>query len=293
MYWTIKYNKKEHYRGKILSLDDLNKILTLDDIYNTFLTPENFYRLSELNEKGKELIYELLTVDYKKQKELLFKALINTGFISDKIAKYVTKVDRRKLLNNNNYTNIANLNCVIPIEGTNALFSPWLLCYIIKKLNITKGQNIAIFGIGNGYVIEVLSNIVGPKGKLTGVEINSDYISRAERIKKVNVELIHDNVFNYKTKNVYDLILTTLSVNNIPENWLSMLKKNGKISLFYEKPNSESCLIIGNFNSKDVRCEIMNNVYNLPFQTQHNNTNDKSFNKIENDFSEFIKSIIN
>jgi hypothetical protein len=72
-----------------------------------------------------------------------------------------------------------------------------------------------------------------------------------------------------------------------------MLKKNGKISLFYEKPNSESCLIIGNFNSKDVRCEIMNNVYNLPFQTQHNNTNDKSFNKIENDFSEFIKSIIN
>jgi spermidine synthase len=79
--------------------------------------------------------------------------------------------------------------------------------------NITPMKHILVLGVAGGSVIKTLVDEIDYKGKITGVEIDSDIIKIANQyfnLDKIDqLEIIIDDAFEFvlKTKNKYDLII--------------------------------------------------------------------------------------
>ena len=61
---------------------------------------------------------------------------------------------------------------------------------LIATMNIKPGMTVADIGTGTGYMLPFLSRAVGPKGKVFGEDIQTDFLDRAKAKKEANVELI-------------------------------------------------------------------------------------------------------
>jgi spermidine synthase len=74
-------------------------------------------------------------------------------------------------------------------------------------------ENILILGVAGGSVVKTLVDEIKYKGKITGVEIDSDIIAIANQYFKLNeisnLQIIMDDAFEFvlKTKEKYDLII--------------------------------------------------------------------------------------
>ena len=80
-----------------------------------------------------------------------------------------------------------------------------------EKINTM--NHILVLGVAGGSVIKTLVNEVGYKGKITGVEIDTEIIKMANTYFKLdeipNLEICIEDAFEFvlKTKNKYDLII--------------------------------------------------------------------------------------
>ena len=80
-----------------------------------------------------------------------------------------------------------------------------------EKINTM--NHILVLGVAGGSVVKTLINDVGFKGKITGVEIDTEIINIANTYFKLdkipNLEIYIDDAFEFvlKTKNKYDLII--------------------------------------------------------------------------------------
>ncbi len=111
-----------------------------------------------------------------------------------------------------------NGELVLDSENTNYSFGS--LQRILRKglkyigfERIRNFESVLILGVAGGSVIKTLVNDIKFKGQITGVEIDSDVISIANKYFKLdqikNFELINDDAFEFalKTKQKYDLII--------------------------------------------------------------------------------------
>lgn len=87
-------------------------------------------------------------------------------------------------------------------------------------------DNILILGVAGGSVIKTLVEEIKYKGKITGVEIDSEIIEIANTYFKLNeiqnLEIINDDAFEYvlKTKDKYDLIVIDIFQDTTMPNFL-------------------------------------------------------------------------
>ena len=112
----------------------------------------------------------------------------------------------------------ANGELVLDSENTNYSYGSLqrILRYGLKSIGfktIQKMNHILVLGVAGGSVIKTLVDEIKYKGKITGVEIDSDIIQIANEYFNLNqikqLEIIIDDAFEFvlKTKNQYDLII--------------------------------------------------------------------------------------
>ncbi|TDO71237.1 spermine/spermidine synthase [Flavobacterium chryseum] len=112
----------------------------------------------------------------------------------------------------------ANGELVLDSENTNYSYGSLqrILRYGLRNIGyekITKMDHILLLGVAGGSVIKTLVDEVEYKGKITGVEIDSDIIQIANQYfnldKIKQLEIIIDDAFEFvlKTKDNYDLII--------------------------------------------------------------------------------------
>ncbi|NUY79818.1 fused MFS/spermidine synthase [Flavobacterium sp. MAH-1] len=110
---------------------------------------------------------------------------------------------------------------------------------------ITNMQEILVLGVAGGSVIKTLTDEIGCKGQITGVEIDAEIIKVANEYfgldRIPNCEIVIDDAFEYvlKTKKYYDLIIIDVFQDTTMPNFLFeqffadrlgfLLKKNGFI----------------------------------------------------------------
>ena len=112
----------------------------------------------------------------------------------------------------------ANGELVLDSKNTN--YSYGSLQRILRKglksigfERVLKMQNILVLGVAGGSVIKTLSEEIKFKGKITGVEIDSEIIKIANsyfHLDKIeNLEIVIDDAFEFvlKTKEKYNLII--------------------------------------------------------------------------------------
>lgn len=118
----------------------------------------------------------------------------------------------------------------LPIGNGQTVSQPYTIALMLTELRLKKGQKVLEVGSGSGYVLALISSLVGKKGKVYGVEIIKEL---AEKSKEPLEDYENVKVYN-KTGSQglpdeapFDRILMSASCRTIPESLLKQLKDNG------------------------------------------------------------------
>ena len=111
-------------------------------------------------------------------------------------------------------------NGKLVLDSKNTNYSYGSLQRILRKglkyigfERIRKFESVLVLGVAGGSVIKTLVDEIKFKGKITGVEIDTDIVEIAKKYFKLealkNLELVVDDAFEFvlKTKEKYDLII--------------------------------------------------------------------------------------
>ena len=118
----------------------------------------------------------------------------------------------------------------LPIGLGQTISQPYTIAIMLSELDLKSGQKILEIGSGSGYVLALISQIVGKRGKIFGVEIIKKLADKSRKILKdyPNVQVF--NKSGYKglpEKAQFDRILISAACREIPDEILNQLKNNG------------------------------------------------------------------
>ncbi len=161
-------------------------------------------------------------------REQLLMSLKSRGF-SPKIIEAFTKVDRRDFflqeLKEHAYEDNA-----FPIGYDQTISQPYTIGMILTLLGVKEGHKVLEIGSGSGYVLALLSELVGKKGSVYGVEIVPGLAERSKKTLKdmKNVQVHNkDGKDGLKENAPYDRILISAAVQEVPKQILEQLSNNG------------------------------------------------------------------
>ena len=116
-----------------------------------------------------------------------------------------------------------------------SISAPWVQAAMIEAAQITEGMRVLEVGSG-GYNAALLSQLVGPAGQVTSVDIDPDVIARAaaglEAAGIGGVELVlADAEHGVERFAPYDRIIVTVAAWDVPPAWIRQLVEDGRIVL--------------------------------------------------------------
>jgi len=120
----------------------------------------------------------------------------------------------------------------LPIGHGQTISQPYTIAVMLSELELKKAQNVLEVGSGSGYVLALISEIVGEKGKVSGIEIISELVSKSKQAlaleNRENVEVYNRNGSEgLPEKAPFDRILMSAACREIPEKLLEQLKNKG------------------------------------------------------------------
>lgn len=161
-------------------------------------------------------------------KQELLSSLRKKGF-SEKILHAFSKVKRENFifdsLKEKSYYDTA-----LPIGQSQTISQPYTIATMLELLELKKSQKVLEIGSGCGYVLALLSELVGEKGNVFGVEV----IRQLAESSKLNLQ-DYENIKIYNKngteglseESLFDRILISAACNEVPKKILNQLKENG------------------------------------------------------------------
>jgi protein-L-isoaspartate(D-aspartate) O-methyltransferase len=112
-------------------------------------------------------------------------------------------------------------------NGNPGTLAPWL-----EALNLSIGKSVFHLGCGTGYYTAIMAELVGPKGRVTAVEIDPTLAAqaRANLSTYSNIEVLHEDGGGVDT-GVRDAILINAGVTHPRESWIDNLQSAGTLVL--------------------------------------------------------------
>ncbi|KAJ5066547.1 protein-l-isoaspartate(d-aspartate) o-methyltransferase [Anaeramoeba ignava] len=186
--------------------------------------------------------------------------LIN-HFIQKKIITYERIAEAFEVVDRKNFVNDPNSEMVYQNEplslGFGAVISSPQIYAIYLSLLFPKlfpGSKVLDIGSGKGYSMALIGTIIGPKGKVYGVEHVPELVEESKKaLEKDQPELYKKGVFEVFEKDgfeglpdfePYDAILVGGACEKIPENILLQLKPYGRMVIPIGSPNTKQKLTI-------------------------------------------------
>lgn len=122
----------------------------------------------------------------------------------------------------------------LPFAPNQTISQPSTIAMMLEFLELKRGQKVLEVGSGCGYVLALLSRIVGKKGNVLGIEVmeNSTRQSRQkmDELNLSNVEITQGNGREgWPKKSPFERILVSAACREIPPKLVNQLTKNGKL----------------------------------------------------------------
>src|SRR3990167_7800366 len=127
-----------------------------------------------------------------------------------------------KVVKNNAYEDTA-----LPIGMGQTISQPYTIAVMLSELQLKKGQKVLEIGSGCGYVLALISEIIGKGGKVFGMEIVGELATKSkENLEDYkNIKVFHKSGFQgFPDKAPFDRILLSAACRDIPEALFSQLK---------------------------------------------------------------------
>ncbi len=166
------------------------------------------------------------------EKTNLLKKLKEKGFSKD-ILNAFEKVSRENFVPSR-LRSRAYEDVPLPIGFGQTISQPYTIAIMLSLLDVKKGQKVLEVGSGSGYVLALLSHLVGKSGKIFGVEVISQLAERSKALLQnyKNVEVYNRNGSKGLPEHApFDRILVSAACREVPQALLEQLKEHGILVL--------------------------------------------------------------
>lgn len=179
-------------------------------------------------------------------KQELLKRLKAFGF-SKKILDAFSKVRREDFVPEELEKEVYE-DTALPIGHGQTISQPYTIAVMLSELELKRGQNVLEIGSGSGYVLALISKIIGKTGKVSGIEIISGLVAKSKKSLALenyeNVKVYNRNGSKgLPEKAPFDRILISAACREIPKKLLNQLKDGG-ILLTPRGPRFEQTLVV-------------------------------------------------
>ncbi|MBI2409546.1 protein-L-isoaspartate(D-aspartate) O-methyltransferase [Candidatus Kaiserbacteria bacterium] len=143
------------------------------------------------------------------------------------------KVDR-KLFIPEHLRDLAYSDSALPIGAGQTISQPYVVAFMLELLDAHKGDRVLDVGSGSGYTTALLATIVGPRGRVLGVEIVHELVEYGRR----NLRAFHfphaeirqaANKIGLPREAPFDRILVSASAPDIPNALIAQLTIGGRM----------------------------------------------------------------
>ena len=159
------------------------------------------------------------------------------------------------------YRQYAFADLEIPLPYGQNMFTPLCEALVLQEARIGRDDTVLEIGTGSGYMAALLAHHAR---HVTTVEIEEGLKQLAEnnleRYGIKNVQLIHDNGFlvdHYARDRLFDVIVFSGSVSNIPETFKDRLADKGRMIVFYGHEPCVQAIFLQKNSSMDIQSGIL------------------------------------
>lgn len=163
-------------------------------------------------------------------KEELLWSLRERG-APEKIIDVFSKVNREAFISSN-LKKMAYEDTPLPLTKGQTTSQPYTIALMLSNLHLKSGQKVLEIGSGSGYVLALISELVGKTGKVIGLEIVPELVKKSkENIEDAgykNIKIYKRNGSNgFPDEAKFDRILISAALRDVPEKIMAQLKKKG------------------------------------------------------------------
>jgi protein-L-isoaspartate(D-aspartate) O-methyltransferase len=112
---------------------------------------------------------------------------------------------------------------------------PALMAEMLELLGPLPGDRVLEIGTGTGYNAALIAHIVGPRGRVTSIDVDSELARQARRsLRDADYRAsiaVGDGRAGYPRAAPYDRIIVTACADEIPRAWLEQLRDRGRVEL--------------------------------------------------------------
>ncbi|SDR06994.1 protein-L-isoaspartate(D-aspartate) O-methyltransferase [Actinopolyspora saharensis] len=121
----------------------------------------------------------------------------------------------------------------VGLRPSSSCSQPSLVAAMLEELDVRAGHRVLEIGTGTGWNAALLTERVGPRGRVVSVEVDSEVADRA-RIRLLRagyspLVVTGDGLAGHPPAAPYDRVVCTASVRRIPRAWIAQTRPGGKI----------------------------------------------------------------
>lgn len=171
---------------------------------------------------------------FPEKRKVLVDNLLSSGAIKSSSVKKAFLSVRREDFFPKDLLEYSYADSAFPIGYNQTISQPSTIAMMLELLAAGKNQKILEIGAGSGYVLALLSELVGKKGKVYGIDIVPELAMKARitlaKLGYENIEIYHrDGTLGLEEFAPFDRILFSAACPAIPEPCINQLNKNGII----------------------------------------------------------------
>ena len=159
------------------------------------------------------------------------------------------------------YRQYAFADMEIPLPYAQNMLTPLCEALVLQETRLGKNDTVLEIGTGSGHMAALLAH---HSRHVTTVEIEEGLKQQAQnnldRCGIKNVQVIHDNGFlvdRYARDRLFDVIVFSGSVSNIPETFEDKLADNGRMIVFYGAEPCVQAIFLQKNSAMDITSGIL------------------------------------
>ncbi len=213
-------------------------------------------------------------MSFKEEREKMVRRLKRNGYIeSEEVEKAMLNVPRH-LFVPENVVPRAYVDSPQPIGQKQTISAPHMVAMMVEKLDLQKGQRVLEIGGGRGYHAAVISELVGPEGKVVTIELLESLAKKAkealEKADYFNIEVIHgDGTMGHEPESPFDRISVACGAPDIPPPLIRQLKINGKILIPVGGSFYQNLILAERTEKNKIKKKDLGGVLFVPLKGKH------------------------
>lgn len=199
---------------------------------------------------------------FRLQREQLVQYLISSQAVkSESIRKAFLNV-KRELFMPEGARQSAYSDSAMPIGSGQTISQPSTIAAMLELLDVKPENKILEVGSGSAYVLALLSELAGKKGKVFGIELLQELKEKAEKNLKAqgnkNITLkVGDGTAGWKENAPFDRILVSAACPFVPKPLAEQLAENGILVAPVGDRFTQVMNIVKKINGKTIKEEYM------------------------------------